>query len=100
VWLNAVDGNTGNNATAIQQGYLGSFASFQTTYGSSLSSYMGAWGIDSSLDQAWAVVNHNSPFAVVSLVPEPTSAGLILLAGCVASSSRWRARGRIEKSRR
>ena len=36
-WVNAVNGNTGNNAILAQQGYLGSFSAFQTTYGSTLS---------------------------------------------------------------
>ena len=31
LWGNAVEGNTGNNATAAQQGFSGSFASFQST---------------------------------------------------------------------
>jgi len=44
-----------------------------------LNSVMGAYGADSANHVAWAVVNHNSEFAVV---PEPTTlvlAGLGLL---------------------
>ncbi|HRJ72431.1 MAG TPA: PEP-CTERM sorting domain-containing protein [Terrimicrobiaceae bacterium] len=69
-WVNAVSGNTGNNASAPQQGYLGSFTNFQITYGSDLSSYVGAYGVDDSGDRVWAVLNHNSEFAII---PEPST---------------------------
>ncbi len=42
-WVNAVEGNTGNNATAAQQGFAGSFAAFQSIYGTQLDSYLGLW---------------------------------------------------------
>ena len=69
-WVNAVSGNTGNNASAPQQGYLGSFANFQIAYGTDLSTYVGAYGVDDSGDRVWAVLNHNSDFAVI---PEPST---------------------------
>lgn len=75
-WVNAVNGNTGNNAILAQQGYLGSFSAFQTTYGSTLSNYIGAYGVDTTAGSTWAVLNHNSDFAVV---PEPST--WLLLAG-------------------
>jgi len=73
-WVNAVSGNTGNNASLAQQGYLGSFSAFQTTYGSTLSNYVGAYGVDATAGSAWAVLNHNSGFAVV---PEPSTWALL-----------------------
>jgi hypothetical protein len=74
LWQNAVLGDTGNNATLAEQNFQGSFATFQTAHGTNLSNYVGAWGVDTSSHQVWAVVNHNSDFAVV---PEP---GSLLLA--------------------
>ena len=87
-WVNAVDGNTGNNAQAAQMGWSGSFSAFQSLYGTNLSAYMGAWGLDSGSHQVWAVLNHNSEFAVSGAVPEPSSlivlgSGLMALGGVV-----------------
>ena len=73
--LDATDGNTGNNAGVAQQGYQGSFAAFQGVYGTDLSNYIGAYGVDTTNKEAWAVLNHASDFAVV---PEPAT--LVLLA--------------------
>ena len=82
-WVNSVQGNTGNNATAAEEGFLGSFAAFQTANGTNLSSYVGAWGVDTTNDEAWAVLNHSSTFAVLGplspVVPEPST---LALAAC------------------
>jgi autotransporter-associated beta strand protein/T5SS/PEP-CTERM-associated repeat protein len=86
-WVNAVDGNQAgtSNATAGELGFQGSFSSFQESYGSDINGYIGAWGTDVSGHAAWAVVNHNSSFAITSeAVPEPSewamlSAGAALL---------------------
>lgn len=79
-WVNAVQGNFEgnsalNNALTEQQGFQGSFALFQQGngvdflgYGTDLSDYVGAWGVDVSSGAVWAVINHNSDF---SAVPEP-----------------------------
>jgi len=49
---------------------------------------VGAWGVDQSTDTAWAVLNHNSTFAVI---PEPTAVtGLLGLAGMVGMTRRRR----------
>jgi fibronectin-binding autotransporter adhesin len=76
VWVAAVDGNDGNNATAGMQGYQGSFAAFQLEYGTALEGYIGAYGtsVADGVTTTWAVLNHNSDFAVV---PEP---GTVVLA--------------------
>ena len=74
-WVNADAGNTGNNATAGELGYSGSFASFQSAYGTTLTSYIGAYGVDTVNDVAWTVVDHSSQFAVI---PEPGT--LVILA--------------------
>ena len=89
-WVNAVTGNTGNNATGGELGYLGNFASFQTDNGTTLSSYIGAYGVDTTADVVWAVVNHNSQFGV--MVPEPGTLALLVtgLIGLLAYA--WRKR--------
>ncbi len=77
---------TSNKLTDPNQGILGSFASFVTTkFGAGttpasltnaqLSTIMGYWGVDTTAHETWAVLDHNSQFAVV---PEP---GTLLLAG-------------------
>jgi hypothetical protein len=67
-WVNAVFGNqgVGNNPNFVNRAY-------QPTDELSL----GRWGIDTQNDVVWAVLNHNSEFAVI---PEPTT----WLAGGVA----------------
>lgn len=86
LWVNAIDGNTGNLAAPYQQNYSGSFDAFQLQYGISLVSYMGAWGHDGT--RVWAVLNHNSDFAVVTAVPEPGTAGLLALGGLLLMAAR------------
>lgn len=78
-WVNAREGNTGNNALAEMQNYQGSFDEFQIDYGTALSGYIGAWGVDVSdgITSTWAVINHNSDFSVV---PEPGPAALLFFA--------------------
>jgi fibronectin-binding autotransporter adhesin len=73
-WHNAVDGNFGG-ATSLA-GFQG-VESWSTFYGNhgTLSADLGDWGVDPSTHTVWAVLNHNSEFAVV--VPEPTSLGLL-----------------------
>lgn len=87
-WVNAALGNTGNNAYGAQLGYAGSFASFQSAYGTSLEDYVGAWGFTET--GVWAVLNHNSDFAVV---PEPATVVLFGLSGAFLLG-RLRRRGR------
>ena len=45
-WAAAVIANTGNNATGGELGYVGAFSAFQGAYGSTLDSYIGAYGYD------------------------------------------------------
>ena len=72
-WQNAVLGNTGNNATSAEQNYQGSYAAFAATYGTTTSSYIGAYGVDMTNHEAWAVLNHVGDFAV----PEPGTLALL-----------------------
>lgn len=78
VWQNAVLGNFGNNATAQEQGFVGSFADFQSTIGdTNIADYIGAWGYNPTGGDVWAVVNHNSEFAAI---PEPSTIALAAVA--------------------
>ncbi len=91
-WVNAVQGNTGNNATAAQQGYAGSFAAFQSIYGTQLASYLGAYGVDTTTGSVWAVVNHNSDF---SIVPEPSTWAMLLAGGVALATALRRRQGNV-----
>lgn len=89
-WVNATAGNSDNNATDDMLNYQGSFADFQLEYGNSLSSYVGAYGVDISggVTTTWAVLNHNSDFSVI---PEPGTIAL-LATGLAALGLRRRSR--------
>lgn len=95
-WVNAVDGNSGNNATAAEQGYQGSFDDFQNVYGTSVGQYVGAWGVDTTNHQAWAVLNHASDFSVntVAAVPEPTTLALLATGVLMLLGYGWRRRSK------
>ena len=84
LWVNAVEGNsaTGNLA---EEGFAGSFAASGAT---ATADYLGSWGFDTATGSVWAVLDHNSEFAI--LIPEPGSGALILLAGVF-----WTLRRRI-----
>lgn len=73
-WVNAIAGNTGANGGLSIQGYSGSFASFG---GAATSAYLGSWGYDTSNANVWAVLDHNSEYAVINVVPEPNAFALI-----------------------
>lgn len=90
-WENATEANSGREAyvTAALLGYKGSFLqalaldSVDDLQNLDLSHYLGAYGWDAASHKAWAVINHNSLFAVVA-VPESSAWGIgmvVLLAG-------------------
>jgi fibronectin-binding autotransporter adhesin len=71
-WVNAVLGNTGGTANRQNGAYSPSYG-------------LGTYGVDMVNNVAWAVVNHNSQFAVGAALPEPDAfallaAGLLTLA--------------------
>ena len=72
VWVNAVSGNSGNNASGAQMEYAGSFAAFQGTHGTTLGNYVGAYGFDQASGRVWAVLNHAGTFAVIKPPPQGT----------------------------
>jgi len=103
-WENAITGDIfgaddTNNAALTEQNFHGSFAAFQAEFGTNLTSYIGAWGVDTTQHDVWAVIDHNSQFAVV---PEPSTLvlfglGAIGLAGF--SLQRTRSCRRISSKR-
>jgi fibronectin-binding autotransporter adhesin len=77
-WVNAVTGNLGEPSSHAGSPFTsGTFADFQALYGTNVSNYMGAWGSYEvgGVTSTWAVLNHNSSFAII---PEPSAS---LLAG-------------------
>ena len=81
-WVNAVNGNLGTNSGIAD--YLGSWLQA----GSPM--LLGSWGVDTSSNSVWAVVDHNSQFSAMSAVPEP--ANLLALSGLVSSALLLRSR--------
>jgi len=73
-WVNAVDTNFGGT----KQGVLGAW---------NASSGLGTYGVDLATGTAWAVVNHNSDFAVV---PEPATLAFLALGGAALLYRRQR----------
>ncbi|MEO7933945.1 MAG: hypothetical protein ABIT76_12390 [Chthoniobacterales bacterium] len=80
VWKNAVAGNEGGTSTFFNRAYnpLTDFS-------------LGNWGIDTTAHNVWAVVNHNSEYAVTaSPTPEPASWLLLGCSGLVLGYRRFR----------
>jgi hypothetical protein len=59
--------------------------------GKSIDSLLGSWGVDTSGNTAWAVINHTSEFAVT---PEPGTLALLAVAGLLLPLPLWRSRRR------
>jgi probable HAF family extracellular repeat protein len=78
VWKNATIGNTG--AGALAGFYAQSYTDFLAAHGGTFNpaTMLGAAGVDSVNNTAWAVLNHNSDFAIATPAPEPTTAALLL----------------------
>jgi hypothetical protein len=85
-WVNSVLGNS-VNLVAQETAYLGSWESYLADFSpASPAAALGAWGVDSSAASMWAVVDHNSEFAIVA-VPEP---GTWLLLAAAGAGTAWR----------
>jgi hypothetical protein len=81
-WVNAIEGNYGTNGSLfVEGGYSIGYADFLSANGGwDGTSMLGAYGLDVTNQQVWAVINHNSDFGVTNngilLVPEPGSLAL------------------------
>ncbi len=90
-WVNATIGDFGVGLSGdIFTDVQSSWATFATLHGitdSNLGNYLGSWGVDTTNNQVWAVLNFNSSsfasFFGIASVPEPGSLGLIC--GAVAA---------------
>jgi autotransporter-associated beta strand protein len=78
IWVNAIDGNTGTAGDSRVVNYTGGYAAAGVV---PTADYLGSWGRDTVTNTAWAVIDHNSQFAVIA-VPEPST--LLLAAGGLA----------------
>lgn len=78
-WVNAVDGNStvGGSAVANFQGSYADFLISGLPNASDLNATLGSWGVDTTDNTVWAILDHNSEFGAV---PEPTSLGPLLVA--------------------
>lgn len=78
-WVNATDENVGGDGIAAELAVASSWTDFALSRGinnGNVADWLGSWGYDINTNEVWAVIDHNSDFAVV---PEPASATLMLL---------------------
>jgi hypothetical protein len=79
--INVGSGTVGAMPNSINKPYIGTFASWETAFdpgGANLQNFVGVYGVDPNTlgtgeYNAWAIINHNSDFAVV---PEPSTIAL------------------------
>jgi len=77
-WKNAIEGNHGV-AGSLAGGYLLPYQSFLSNNGGwNPVSMLGAYGVNTTSNQVWAVIDHNSEFGAV---PEPSTYALLALGG-------------------
>lgn len=75
-WVNAVDGNSAVGGSAVAN-FQGSYADFLISglpNAGDLSATLGSWGVDTTDNTVWAIIDHNSEFGAV---PEPASLSLL-----------------------
>ncbi len=96
VWVNATAGDFGTGlAGDVFTNIHGTWDAFAAAHGitdANIGNFLGSWGVDTVSGQVWAVVNHNSTFAVesVSAVPEPCGLGILAVAGPMLLARRRR----------
>jgi autotransporter-associated beta strand protein len=76
-WVNAVAGNSASGTLAGS--YAMGWNTFLANNGGSFNgtTMLGAYGYDTTSNTVWAVLDHNSEFAVVTAVPEPSTYALL-----------------------
>ena len=95
-WINAVAGNS----SGTPEFFAGSWAEYLAANPTDTpTTALGIFGRDTATNTTWAVIDHNSSFAVI-VVPEPGLAGTLVGAGLIGSLSlTLRRRGRETPSR-
>jgi hypothetical protein len=91
-WILSVLGNdySGGGSTAGSS-FLGSWTSYVSANpGATAANSLGRYGVDTTSNKVWAVINHNSEFVVV--VPEPSAFALAGLGAALACYAAWRRR--------
>lgn len=79
-YANAVIGDDASG-TSVYSDVLSSWSSFASAHSISdanIGAYLGSWGVDTTDGEVWAVVDHNSTFAVGVSVPEPFGAVMMV----------------------
>lgn len=98
LWGMATLGNsmTGSLTNAFTTNYQGSFDAFLAAHpgltDATVANYLGSYGVDIATNTAWAVVNHNSQFAVI---PEPTAISFLGIGGASLLIGRRRFRAEL-----
>ncbi len=82
-WVNAVYGNINQRESGSLWNFNGSWAA------SGYNTKLGSWGVDTTNNVAWAVLDHNSQFAVA---PEPSSLAMAGTAALVIGLTAYRRR--------
>jgi hypothetical protein len=92
-WTLATAGNTG--AGALAGAYEMSYDAFLAANGGVFDgvAMLGAYGVDTAGNTTWAVINHNSDFAV-NVVPEPGTVALFAIGGAFLCGIRRRYQAR------
>ena len=76
--------------TTVVENFSGSYSDFVSAQGfveADLADYVGSWGVDQTNNHVWAIVDHNTEFAVI---PEPQSAVIFAAAGMTLLARRRR----------
>ena len=72
-WINAVEGNAAQTVSLMEP-FVGSWLAYtQEFIVAAPAAAVGAWGIDRATSTAWAVIDHNSQFAVVPWASDPVA---------------------------
>jgi|GEM_PF-1332391 len=87
-WVNAILGNS-----LIGEGAGHFESSWQAAGIEATEFYLGAWGYDVASGSVWAVLDHNSEFAVM-VVPEPGTYAMLGIGAALLACWRRRRRGR------
>ena len=99
LWQNATAGDFGSGVAGSVfldvQSSWDSFASLHDVTNSNLINFLGSYGVDVTDHEVWAVVDHNSQFAVVGVAGPPSVALLVIGATAIFFSVGLRCRAHV-----